>query len=188
MKIHLFNINLKCTKMKKFTKPLSLALLLSIFFIACTKNEDTVVPTPEVKLEGVQGEWQSSGDNVAPLLAIYFKVDSIYAKFNTDNTYNVESYDSSGVKTEYTGTYVQTKDANSNIYTIKLNQATPSVGTSEGIFEIYTDETNYDMQYEVVQTQPDIGNVPPTASKGFGSSNNGSLGTSNVQKYFRIKE
>jgi len=44
------------------------------------------------------------------------------------------------------------------------------------------------MQYEIVQTEPDLGNVPPTVTGGFGSSNGGTLGTSNVQKYVRITE
>ena len=174
--------------MKNFIKILSLAVVLSMSLIACEKNDDIVNdPDPEV-LVGIQGEWYSSSDNVAPLLSTYFAVDSIYAKFSTDNTYLVESYDENGVKTEYTGTYVQTENTGSNIYTIELNQSTPSVGTSEGIFEIYTDKTAYDMQYEVVQTQPDIGNVPPSVTTGFGGSNGGTLGTINIQKYIKIVE
>ena len=121
------------------------------------------------------------------LLSTYFNVDSLYAKFNTDNTYLVESYDPDGVKTEYTGTYVQTEDAATGIYTIKLNQSTPSVGASEGIFKVYTDQADYDMQYEVVQTEPDLGNVPPTVTGGFGSSNGGALGTINIQKFKKIE-
>jgi len=38
----------------------------------------------------------------AGLLKTYFKVDSIYAKFNANNSYQVESY-SSGTKTTYSG-------------------------------------------------------------------------------------
>jgi len=173
--------------MKNLAKLLSLALFISLFVVACDKNDDDNDVTPEVKLEGIQGEWQSSGSNVAVLLSTYFSVDSLYAKFNTDNTYLVESYDPDGVKTTYRGTYVQTEDAATGIYTIKLNQSAPSVGASEGIFEIYTDQAAYDMQYEIVQTEADIGNVPPTITGGFGSSNGGGLGLINIQKYKRIE-
>ena len=41
------------------------------------------------------------------------------------------------------------------------------------------------MKYEVVQTEPNIGATPPTASAGFGSSNGGALGQSNVQKFVK---
>ena len=132
---------------------------------------------------GIIGEWYSSGNNVAPLLATYFNVDSIYADFNSDQTYVVESYDPDGVKTEYTGTYTQTKSDVGNIYTILLNQSTPSSITSEGIFEVVPNGDGFDLKYEVVQTEPDIGNTPPTPTGGFGSSNNGELGDSNIQKF-----
>lgn len=132
---------------------------------------------------GIIGEWYSSGANVAGLLTAYFNVDSIYAQFNPDQTYVVESYDADGVLTEYLGTYTQTKSDVGNIYTIELNQSAPSAVTSEGIFEVYTDGGDYDMQYEVVQTQPDLGNSAPTPDGGFGSSNGGALGDTNVQKF-----
>ena len=102
---------------------------------------------------GIIGEWNSSGTNVAPLLTTYFAVDSLYAKFNSDQTYLVESFDDAGVKTEYLGTFIQTKSDVGNIYTILLNQSSPSTVTSEGIFEVKMGETGYDMQYEVVQME-----------------------------------
>jgi hypothetical protein len=174
--------------MKTTIKLLSIAFLFGILFIACDKKEDPIIDDEEDVLVGMQGEWYSSGTNVAPLLSTYFAVDSIYAKFNTDNTYLVESFDAQGVKTTYSGTYVQTENTGSTIWTILLNQSLPSSGTSEGIFELYTNQDSYDMQYEVVQTQPDINATPPTATAGFGSSNGGALGTLNIQKYFRIEK
>ena len=42
------------------------------------------------------------------------------------------------------------------------------------------------MLYEIVQTDPDIGAIPPNAQDGFGSTNGGALGTINIQKYVRI--
>jgi hypothetical protein len=56
--------------------------------------------------DGLIGEWQSSGTNVAALLKTYFKVDSIYANFKDNNTYVVESF-SSGAKTTYAGVFTQ---------------------------------------------------------------------------------
>lgn len=132
---------------------------------------------------GIVGEWFSSDANVAPLLTLYFNVDSLYALFRADQTYMVESYDVDGIKTEYLGTFTQTKSSIDNIWTIVLNQSAPSSVTSEGMFGFYFDETEYDMMYEVVQTEPDLGNAPPTPEAGFGSSNGGALGTINIQKY-----
>jgi len=135
---------------------------------------------------GIVGEWYSSGENVAALLALYFNVDSIYANFMADQTYVVESYDPDGVMTEYLGTYTQTKSEVDGIWTIVLNQSAPSSVTSEGIFGLYIGEAGYDMMYEVVQTEPDLGNAPPTPDGGFGSSNGGALGTINIQKYLLL--
>lgn len=139
--------------------------------------------TVELQEIGIIGEWYSSGDNVAGVLVRYFDVDSVYAQFNDDQTYTVESYNSEGVKTEYTGTYTQTKTDVNDIYTIVLNQSTPSVLTSEGIFALFPEESDYHMKYEVVQTEPSTGNTPPTPEGGFGSSSDGNLGTLNIQKF-----
>jgi hypothetical protein len=53
---------------------------------------------------------------------------------------------------------------------------------------VYTDSTAFDMKYEVVQTLPDLGNIPPTVTTGFGGTNGGAFGLWNVQKYFRIEK
>ena len=66
-----------------------------------------------------------------------------------------------------------------------MNQSTPSAVTSEGIFEITKVGEGYTMRYEVVQTEPDIGATPPTATAGFGSSNGGALGQMNIQKFVK---
>ena len=132
---------------------------------------------------GVQGKWQSSGTNVAPLLVNLFATDSIYAEFNTDNTYLVEQYDTSGAKLILEGTYTQKESGVGNIWEIEVNQSSPASLTSVGIFEI-TDNT---MKYEIVQTEPDISAVPPTAAAGFGSTNGGAFGELNVQIYERVE-
>lgn len=65
------------------------------------------------------------------------------------------------------------------------DQATPAVLTATGIFQINMSDSPYTMEYEVVQTTPDIGVAPPTAEEGFGSTGGGAFGTMNVQKYVR---
>ena len=42
------------------------------------------------------------------------------------------------------------------------------------------------MQYEVVLTSG-TQNVAPTPETGFGSTNGGALGTSNIQKYIKVR-
>lgn len=131
---------------------------------------------------GAQGTWKSSP--VAPILANF--ADSIIAEFKTNNTYVVAQW-KSGSKVELTGTYVQTKSNVGNIWTITLNQTTPTVITAEGMFEVYENDTK--MRYEIVQTNPSIGAGIPTPAGGFGSStfNGTALGVANIQNYVRVK-
>ncbi len=158
-----------------------LAAVATLFY-ACEKSEVEDAYNPSE--DGIVGNWVSKGTDVAPLLSTYFAVDSITANFKNNNTYAVVSY-AGGVPTNYVGTYVQTKTGTGAIWTIKLSQSTPTAVTSDGIFEITKVGENYTMKYEVVQTEPDIGATPPTASAGFGSSNGGALGDMNIQKFVK---
>ncbi|KAA3635006.1 MAG: hypothetical protein DWQ02_10495 [Bacteroidetes bacterium] len=135
--------------------------------------------------EGVQmTQWQSSGSNVAPLLAgDPFNVDSIYVEFDM-LTYRVEQY-SDGNQTVLEGSFNQSASGTGNIWDIVLDQTTPSTLTATGIYEISGDGSM--MTYEVVQTSPDLGLTPPTAAAGFGSTAGGAFGTTNVQKYEKIQ-
>ena len=132
--------------------------------------------------EGAQGTWKSFP--VAPILANF--ADSIVAEFKTDNTYAVAQW-KGGSKVSLTGTYIQTKSGVGNIWTIKLNQTTPTTLTAEGIFEVTDVDTK--MKYEIIQTEPAIGAGAPTAAGGFGSSTYGgtALGAANIQNYVRVK-
>lgn len=172
--------------MKK-TRFYLLAMLLAAFsfsFVACDKDDDDDDNTE--KLEGVQGKWYSSRTNVAPLLkGAPFNIDSIYANFKTDMTYQVESFDNSGVKVTYTGVYVQQKSTVGNIWTIRLTQNAPTAVTSEGIFEVHANETPNRLRYEILQTEPSLGLNPPTPSGGFGSTAGGAFLTTNVQTFLR---
>lgn len=167
-------------------KTIIFGMLLAVMFVACNKSDDDGPETDPQKI-GIVGEWYSSGSNVAPLLVAFFQIDSIYAKFETNNTYVVESF-SGGAKTTFAGTFAQTKSDTGTIWNIVLNQSTPTAVTSTGIFDISTASKPYTMKYEVVQTEPSIGATPPTPSAGFGSSNGGALGQNNVQKFIKIEK
>ena len=132
--------------------------------------------------EGVHGTWYSYP--VAPILTSF--ADSIVATFETNNTYVVQQW-KGGSKTTLSGTFTQTKSSVGNIYTIVVSQTSPTALTSEGIFEVY--ENNTKMRYEIVQTTPAIGAGAPTPAGGFGSStyNGVPLGTVNIQEYIRRK-
>lgn len=165
-------------------KAIIFGMLLTLISVSCDESEDDGPETDPQKI-GIVGEWYSSGSNVAVLLSYYFGVDSIYADFNTDNTYLVESF-ADGAKTTYSGTFSQTKSGTGTIWNITLNQTTPTALTSVGIFDISTTVEPYTMQYEVVQTEPSLGATPPTATAGFGSSSSGAYGTTNIQHYIKI--
>lgn len=166
-------------------KAIIFGMLLALVISGCKKSEDDG-PSTDPQVIGIVGEWYSSGTNVAPLL-VGFGIDSIYAKFNSDNTYLVESF-SGGAKTSLTGTFVQEKSGTGTIWNIIVNQSSPSALTSTGIFDISTSTSPYTMQYEVVQTEPASGFAPPTATAGFGSTADGAFGTTNIQKYIKIVE
>jgi hypothetical protein len=168
--------------MKKIVFLMAMFAVTATLFTSCKKDETTTTDTTPAAT-GIQAKWESSGADVAPLLVTLFKIDSIYAEFNTNNTYTVKQWDNTGTQlATLSGTYTQTKAATGNFYTIKINQTSPAALSTEGIFEI----TDGVMKYEVVQTTPDIGATPPTVAKGFGSTNNGALGMMNVQTYRKV--
>ena len=175
--------------MKKFMFTWALAAAALISFQSCgdsTGGEEEEQPDVyDYQTDGIQGHWLSEGDNVAPLLSALLNVKKITATFNKNNTYTVVSYDTANAVTTYTGTYVQTKSSVSGIWNITLSQTVPYTGVSEGIFQITKTGDDYTMKYEVVITEPDYGNSTPTASGGFGSSNGGALGVSNIQVFER---
>jgi hypothetical protein len=137
-------------------------------------------------VNGIVGTWVSAGDDVAVLLTTYFSVDSIVATFKADQTYEVLQY-AGGSTTALTleGTYSQTASSTGNIWTIQVDQTSPSTLTSEGIFEVTASDNPNSMQYEIVQTTPDIGALAPTPEDGFGSTSAGAYGTTNIQVYKR---
>ena len=136
---------------------------------------------------GIMGNWVSEGDNVAPLLVTYFNVAKVTANFKTDMTYIVGQYNIGNATTTpdlvFSGTYEIEKSTVGEIWTVKINQDLPFLGEAAGIFEVKKNPEV--LWYEVVQTSG-TQNVPPTAAAGFGSSNGGTLGTINIQKFVRV--
>ena len=135
---------------------------------------------------GIMGTWLSEGANVAPLLVTYFNVLKVTAEFKSDYTYVVNQFNIGNATTTpdlvFTGTYEIAKSTTGNIWTITCNQDAPYVAVASGIFEVKTNPEV--LWYEVVQTSG-TQNVPPTPALGFGSSNGGTLGTLNIQKFVR---
>lgn len=150
--------------------------LLSLTLIACpvddttkssAESAETGTPTtPTDPAAAIQGDWVSTGDDIAPLLTLFLITD-ITATFNADGSYAVTSTDSLGSTVDYTGTYAVGTDTDPR--TIVLTQATPAVLTSEGIWAVDDQDV---MQYEVIQTKPALpgGFTAPTPEAGFGST------------------
>lgn len=131
---------------------------------------------------GVHGNWESSGANIAPILAPF--ASKIVATFNTDGTYSVVQTDLDGAEITLAGTFVQTESAFDGIWDITLNQSSPSQLTAQGIFTI--DAAGL-LKYEVAQIDPAISGVTaPTAEGGLGSTSGGAFGLGNVQTYVEL--
>jgi hypothetical protein len=145
------------------------------------------VESNAVTRSGIMGSWVSEGSNVAPLLVTYFKVLKVTAEFKANYTYKVNQFNIGNTTTTpdlvFTGTYEMAKSTTGEIWNITCNQELPYTATASGIFEIKTGPEV--LWYEVVQTSG-TQNVPPTPAAGFGSSNGGSLGMLNVQKFVRV--
>jgi hypothetical protein len=117
--------------------------------------------------QAIVGDWLSEGANVAPLLAgAPFNWTKITATFDSDGSYTVLGTDKADKQTTFAGTWIADPTDIGGIYDITINQATPATTTAEGIFQV----SGTSMKYEVVQTQPTNGLLPPSAKEGFGST------------------
>jgi hypothetical protein len=121
---------------------------------------------------GLQGAWLSEGENLAPLLVDLTHAVSIDATFGPD-TFNVETVDDQGQMVTQLGVYTAEPSGVGNIYDIILEQNMPQAITVTGIYEVDNSVSPPIMRYEVVQTEPSVGAVPPTAEGGFGSTSFG---------------
>lgn len=136
-------------------------------------------PQPEM---GIEGTWLSEGDNVAQLLVDTLDIVRIDAVFD-ELTFEVTSEDGSGTMGVQTGTYASTPCPGSDtMFSIVLEQTSPSAITVEGIYEIDTSVDPNVLTYEVIQTQPNVGFPAPTCDDGFAA---GAFGQDNVQIFER---
>jgi hypothetical protein len=142
-------------------------------------DTDTDVPDPA---DAIHGSWVSEGEDLAPLFVL-FSFTRIDATFDDDGTYAVSSLDAAGATIDYTGTYVVSVDTEP--HTIVLEQATPTAATASGIWQV--DDADV-LTYEVTQTVPDQGFVPPTPEGGFGSTVAAGLNPGDNVQVFRRPE
>lgn len=129
----------------------------------------------------LQGSWLSEGDNVAPLLADLTGAVSITATFG-ETTFTVVTVDDQGQEVQQVGVFTATASGTGEIYEIVLEQTMPAAITVEGIYEVDNSVDPPILRYEVVQTEPSVGAIPPTAEGGFGST---SFGDDLTQVYVR---
>ena len=137
--------------------------------------------------DGIEGEWQSSGTNVSTFLSAFSGIDSVYAKFDGNLSYRIEHFDTAGVKTVYLGTYEQNISDTTDYLHVLFTQTSPSAALKEGIAEVYLAQPD-SLYLEVVQINPYIGVLPPTVGEGFGSSSEGALERTNIQRFRRLEE
>lgn len=135
-------------------------------------------PPEEVTLPG---SWVSEGGDVAPLLVELTGAQKITAVF-ADNTFTVATIDDQGQEVIQAGVYTATASGVGEIFEIVLEQSSPATVTAEGIFEIDTSVSPAVMRYEIVQTEPSVGAIAPTAQGGFGST---AYGDDLTQVYLR---
>ena len=147
-------------------------------------------------LAGVQplivGRWESTGTDVAPLLRDpSIGLTRLEATFLSDLRFIVGVDNQDGYHFELEGSYELRPSPTGDLLTegqvheIILRQTLPDVAVSEGIWRVEGDT----LQYEVVQVEPPLpgAQTPPQREGGFGSTNNGALGTDNIQLYRRAR-
>ena len=163
----------------------TLALTVFFVFAGCGTAMDS--STGSGGTNALTGTWLSQGSDVAPLLAAApFNDVSITATFNGDDTYSVDSVDTSNKHVTFSGTYELTPSSVSGILSITCHQVEPQTATAEGMLQIDGTVTPARMQYEVVQTQPTNGLTPPVPERGFGSTLfNGQPINTLIQNYSR---
>jgi hypothetical protein len=127
------------------------------------------------------GTWLSTGDDLSDLFAAdpfnYVRVD---ADFASSGSFTVTVRDVDGQTGTLTGSYAASDATNPG--TVTLSQTAPYEATASGIWQVQGGV----LTYEVVQTSPDYGFVPPTPASGFGTTSGPNLSPGeNVQIYRR---
>ena len=130
--------------------------------------------------QSIVGDWLSEGDHVAPLLQAY-GISRVEAHFKMDLTYQTDASDTGGHSYSLGGTY--SVDTSTLPGTIVVTQTTPQSLVAEGIWEV----DGNTLRYEVAQTSPDQGFVPPTPEGGFGSTGGPNVDPNvNIQIYVKM--
>lgn len=163
----------------------AMVLVLAVAVQSCKDDTTTPTPEPEPPVNPLVGNWRSQSADVAPLLRVFFNIDSIGATFRTNNTYSVAARDTGGTVINYAGTYSVTASSVANIFNITLNQSQPTEVTSQGIYRVWAASPD-SMYYEVIQTTPSLPGTwtAPTAAAGFGSTTGPNLPAGwNLQKF-----
>lgn len=123
------------------------------------------------------GSWISEGADLSELFAAEpFSYERVEAVFEAAGGYSVTST-AEGAEYVLTGTWVADEAS------VTLLQVTPYEAEAAGIWEVDGDV----LTWEVVQTVPDYGFVPPTPESGFGTTSGPGLEAgANVQIYRRL--
>lgn len=147
-----------------------------------TSDPDDTDDTDVTDAPAIVGTWRSQGADLSDLFAGEpFNYVDVQAIFRANGRSEVHATDQDGATADLIGTY--TVDLSTSPATIVVLQTSPYEATASGIWAVSGDT----LTYEVVQTVPDYGFVPPTPSSGFGTTSGPNLdpGT-NVQTYQRV--
>ena len=157
--------------------------LLALNFGSCT--DDTISnfdPLPQISLLGF---WTSENTNIATILQD--SIQRINLEFLEDTTYLMTVTDTAGYANTYLGRFFfDESDTTETVFPITLEQLSPDTVFYSGIYEINNNLNPNELTIEWVNTSSSNNVTPPTVVDGFGSTDNGSLGVQNVQKYIKF--
>lgn len=165
--------------MNRFAYALCAIILL---FSACEKFWEEPVVERDPNIFGVIGDWYSAGDNLSPLDTVY-GIDSTFAAFYADSTYQIEQFSGDSKRT-FEGSFNQYRSEGDSIWSITLTERKPKEVTLKGIFKISSAAKPYVLTYEVIQVNPNISFTAPTPEGGFGST---SLQKRNIKTYKQME-
>jgi len=148
-----------------------LILLYTIIMIAACKGKN------ERESEDLPGSWISKGSDLSALQS--GAIDSIILYFDRSNTFEMIIFRPGIPRQSHEGNYLVTdvQFGLSQWLLLVYNNGREE----EGLIQYqYSDRIK--IQTDLVQTQPDLGHIPPNPEMGLGSS---SLGQANIQVYVK---
>lgn len=149
----------------------SILFVLTIIFMAGCKGSS------DGNSEDLTGTWISKGSDLSALQA--GAIDSILLYFDRSNTFEMIVFRPGIPAQSHEGNYMVTdvQFGLSQWLLLVYNNGREE----EGLFE-YQFSDPIRIQTDIVQSQPDLGHIPPNPELGLGSS---SLGQANIQTYFK---